>query len=288
MHSRRAVLAAAPGLALLAAGCPKVDLAKVGDAAKRFLPKVRFDKVNVRDINFNRVDLTFVFQVDNPAPLKVGLSSFRYALDLEEQRFFDGNNPDGVRLPAQGSAPLKFPFRMKWGDLGQLLKQTRGKDKLGFKLAGDLGFNTPVGELKLPYNAGGQVPALRKPTFAFANLKLKDLNLMQNRARLALQLDATNLGGAAISFSGFDYRMKLAGETVANGVLQRLGEVSGGKTERLELPFDLTLTSVGSSVVKAIKNKGNINGALQASLKVGTPFGEVPLSIDQSGPLRVA
>lgn len=285
--SRRNLLAATPGLALLAAGCPKVDLGKAGKAVKQFLPKVRFDRVKLRDIDFERAKLTFLFQVDNPAPLKVALSSFSYALDLEGERAFDGRNPDGVSLEPKGTAPLKFPFTLRWESLVNLLKATRGKDRLNFGLAGHMGFNTPVGEAKLPYDAGGDVPALRRPKFALKGLKVRDLNLVQNRARLAVQIDATNLGGERISFSGFDYDLRLAGERVANGVVERLGGVDGDGTERLELPIDLTLTSLGSGVVQAIKNRGDVRAQLGANLKVGTPFGPVPLSIDEGGNLRV-
>ncbi len=288
MHSRRQILAAAPGLALLAAGCPKVDVAAVGKAVQKWLPKVRFDKVNLRDIDFDKADLTFVFQVDNPAPLKVGLASFSYALALEGQRLFDGDNPDGVKLEAEGSAPLKFPMTLRWKDLLDLLKATKGKDELNFGLTGNMGFDTPVGVAKLPYDASGLLPALRKPRFDLKGLKLRELKLLENRASLGLQIDATNLGGAAIGFSGFDYNLRLGGDRVAAGVVERLGEVAGTATERLEIPIDLNLLNLGSGVLNAIKNNGDIEAALGARLKVRTPFGEVPLSVDESGRLSVS
>lgn len=289
--TRRHLLAAAPGLALFAAGCPKVgggDLGKVGKALKQFLPTVRFDRVKLRDINFKKADLTFLFKVDNPAPLKVALASFSYALALEGNPLFEGNNPNGVTLKPEAAAPLKFPMTLKWADLAQLLQNTKGKDELGFGLSGHMGFNTPVGEAKLPYDASGMVPALRRPKFAFQDIKLQEFKPLENRARVGINLGVTNLGGSVFSFKGFDYKLKFGGNNVASGVMDVLGDVAANTTQRLTLPVDLSLTGVGASVIDAIANKGKVNAQLGAGLKVGTPFGEVPLSIDETGRVSIS
>ena len=285
--TRRHLLAAAPGLALFAAGCPKVP-GDMGKALKQFLPKVRFDKVKLRDIDFKKADLTFLFQVDNPAPLKVALASFSYALALEGNSLFEGNNANGVTLKPEAAAPLKFPMTLKWADLAQLLQDTKGKDQLGFGLSGHMGFNTPVGEAKLPYNAAGDIPALRRPTFAFQDIKLTEFKPMENRARVSINLGVTNQGGSVFSFKGFDYKLKLGGNNVASGVLDMLGDVAANTTQRLSLPVDLSLTGVGASIIDAFANKGKVNAQLGAGLKVGTPFGDIPLSIDETGRVNIS
>lgn len=286
--SRRALLAAAPGLALMAAGCPKVDTGKVGKALKQFLPTVRFDKVLLDGINWKKADLRFRFMVDNPAPLKVGLASFSYALALEGINLFEGDNPDGVKLKPEGSAPLVFPFTMRWKALGDLLQKTRGRDELGFVLNGDLGFNTPVGVAPLPYRAAGNVPALRKPKFGLQGIKLLDFKPLQNLARIGIDIDVENLGGSVFSFSGFDYGLSFGGNRVAGGVVERLGQVGADTKERLRLPVDLSLLGVGATVVDALANKSNLATKLNAQLKVGTPFGDIPLSIDETGRLQIS
>ena len=288
--NRRQLLAAAPGLVLFAAGCPKGSggLGQVGKALKQFLPKVRFDRVKLRNINFKKADLTFLFQVDNPAPLKVALSSFSYALSLEGSALFEGDNANGVTLKPEATAPLRFPMTLKWADLSQLLKDTKGKDKLGFGLSGHMGFNTPVGEARLPYDAAGEVPALRRPRFALQDIKLTEFKPMENRARVAINLGVTNLGGSAFSFKGFDYKLKLGGNRVASGVMDILGDVAANSTQRLSLPVDLSLTGVGAGILDAFANKGKVNAQLGAGLMVGTPFGDVPLSIDKTGRVAIS
>ena len=288
--SRRHLLAATPGLALFAMGCPRIgnpDIEKLGDALKRFLPKVRFDRVNIREIDFKKADLTFLFKVRNPAPLKVALSSFSYALSLEDTPLFQGNNPEGVTLRPEATAPLRFPMTIRWADLAQLLQTTHGRDELGFALSGHMGFQTPAGEARLPYDAGGTVPALRRPRFTLRDIKVEEFRPRENRARVGINLGVTNFGGSTFSFQRFDYRLRFGGNDVASGMVDRLGEVAADASGRLTLPVDVSLTGVGTSIIDAISRKGRLDARLEAGLEVGTPFGAVPLSIDRSKRLQV-
>jgi len=284
--TRRFLLAGLPGLALTVAGCPKLPNG-AGKKLKKFLPTVRFDTVNVRSIDFDKADLDFVFQVDNPLPLKVGLASLTYALSLEGVDFLSGKDPDGVKLRAEASSPLPLPLTLRWKKAAELLAATRGKDDLGFGLEGNLGFNTPAGVATLPYRAGGTVPALRRPTFRFAGLRLKDLQLAQDRARLALDLGVTNLGGATIGLHDFKYRFRLGDNNVARGNTGELASVGGDTEKTVALPIDITLSKLGKSVLDALTSRGKIQTGLAADLTVSTPFGKVPLSIDESGKLQV-
>jgi LEA14-like dessication related protein len=283
---RRLILAALPGLALMAAGCPKSG--ELSKAARKFLPVVRFNKVNLRDINFEKVDLDFLFDVENPAPLKVALSSFQYALALEGQPLFDGKDPDGLKLEAAATTTMPFPFTMRWSDLAELLKATQGKDELGFGLTGALGFNTPVGELELPYKAEGKVPALRRPRFKLEKLRLESFEPLKDKARLAIDMQVSNRGGSTFTFKGFDYKLNLAGNKVADGLVQALGEVGADSQGTLTLPVDLSLSNLGAAVVEAFAGKGKLKARVAAGLKVGTPWGDLPLEIDESEELNIS
>jgi LEA14-like dessication related protein len=281
--SRRLLLA---GLALMLAGCPKLPKG-AGKKLKKFLPSVRFDQVGVRSIDFDKADLDFIFQVENPLPLKVGLASLSYALKLEDVDFLEGRDPDGVKLKPEASSPLPIPLTLRWAKALELLEATRGKDELGFGLSGDLGFQTPAGVAQLPYNAGGKVPALRRPKFRFQGLRLKDIKLTEDRASLALDLGVTNLGGSTIGLHDFAYRFSLGKNQVARGNQTELASVDGDQEQNVALPIDIKLSGVAGSVIDALTSKGKVQAGLAADISVSTPFGRIPLSIDESGQLNV-
>ena len=283
---RRLLLAALPGLALLAAGCPKAPR-ELSRAARKFLPQVRFDRVNIREINFDKADLDFIFAVENPAPLKVALAQFSYALSLEGKPLFEGKDPDGLKLAAEAVSRLPFPLTLRWGELAELLRETKGKDQLGFGLRGDLGFDTPVGLLQLPYEARGEVPALRRPRFRLEGLRLAELKPTEDRARIALDLGVTNLGGSVFSMKRFDYKLHLAGDKVAGGLVEALGAVAADTTQTMTLPIDLSLSGLGGAVVEAFTRKGRLRAKIKAGLQVGTPWGDVPLEIEEAEELDI-
>jgi LEA14-like dessication related protein len=281
---RRSLLAAAPGLLLLAAGCPKSgDLQAIGKKLKKFLPSVRFDSVDLKGIDFEAADLHFLFRVDNPAPLKVALSRFSYALDLEGTRFLDGNNPEGLTLEPVASSVLRLPLTLRWKALKDTLDATRGKDQLGFQLGGEMGFRTPAGELPLPYRASGTVPAARRPRFRLDGLRLRDFDLGADRARLELGLLARNLGGSAIGLNAFAYRLQLNQNRVADGRVDTLASVPADTEQRVALPIDLRLSSLGASLLDTLRSRGRVPVRLAADLGVRTPWGELPLSIEEEG-----
>lgn len=263
------MLAGLPGLALVAAGCPKVPSGitqKITKALKKFLPTVNFDRVDVRSIDFDKADLDFVFRVDNPAPLKVALANFSYALKLEGVDFLEGRDPDGIQLKPEAQSPLPLPLTLRWKKAAELLGATRGKDELGFGLSGNLGFNTPAGVAQLPYNAGGKVPALRPPKFSLDGLRLRDLQLAQDRARLALDLGVTNLGGTTIGLEKFGCRLKLGDRRVARGDTGKLADVTGDSPEKVSLPIDVKLSELAGSVLDALTSRKKVQTGLAADL----------------------
>jgi LEA14-like dessication related protein len=281
---RRSLLAAAPGLLLLAAGCPKSgELAAVGKALKRFLPTVRFDSVDLKGIDFEAADLHFLFRVENPAPLKVALARFSYALDLEGTRFLDGNNPEGLTLEPIASSVLRLPLTLRWKALKDTLDATRGKDRLAFALAGEMGFRSPAGVIPLPYTADGTVPAARRPRFRLDGLRLRDFDLAADRARLELGLFARNLGGSPIGLNAFAYRLGLNQNRVAEGRVDALATVPADTEERVALPIDLRLSSLGASLLDTLRSRGRLPVRLAADLGVRTPWGDIPLSIEEEG-----
>ncbi len=286
-HARHAAWLA-PTL-LLATGCPKLGgLEGIGEALDPYKPKVTFKKVGLRDINWEEVDLNLVFKVENPNPLKVALAKFSYDLDLEGNDIVKGSMDDGLELPAEDSATLKIPLTLTFSEMASLLSDTKGKDELSMGLSGKLGFNTPVGVVEVPYNAEGDVPVLRPPKFAFKGIQIDKVDLLSNKASMKVNLKVTNQGKESLAFENFDYTFKLKDTKVAAGKVSSLGEADGDGTSTLSLPIDVTLSSLGSSVVSLIKDGGDADAGLKASMDVTTPFGAVPLSINESGKVTLS
>ncbi len=273
---------------LLLVGCQKLGgLSGIGEALEPYRPDVSFEKLDLQEIDFSHVEVDLLFSVNNKAPVGLSLASLDYQFELEGEQVLSGEQSDGLSLPADGQAELTVPISLTFSDISSLLGAAKGKDVLEFGLSGDMGIDTPAGVLQLPYSAAGELPVLRAPSVALSGLRVDDLALLENRATVALDLSVTNDGGASIGLKDLDYTLKLAGAEVADGQLSSLGSVDGGSTQTVSLPINLTLTSLGSAALEAIKSGGQVQVGLSGGLSVETPYGSVPLSIDRSKELGV-
>lgn len=273
---KRAVLL----LPLLTTACEELD---------PFLPTVTFDTLAVDAIDFQGAEVDFVFQVDNPNPLEIDLASFSYDLRLADTPLFDGDNADGFTLEASGASELRLPVALAWEDTWNTVQATRGLDDVPFGLSGHFGFDTPAGEVPLPYDESGSFPAVRTPKFRLANLRATRLNLsnpLNPTAELALDLGVDNAHGSSLFFDRFDYGVQIDGRPLASGVVNTF-EVDGATEGQLTLPIAVDLLSAGTTIFDVITGGGALDVALDATMDVETPFGILPLTVDETGALDV-
>ena len=238
-----------------------------------FLPKVKFDKLSVRDISFQEANVDFVFSIENPNPVNVKLASFSYALGFEEVPLLSGDNADGFELKAMGSSPLELPVDLIFADAWNTVQATRGEDDIDFGLDGDFGFNIPeLGKVDIPYDAGGSFPALRTPKISLDALRATRVDLFTQTAALELDLGIDNEHASTLFFSGLDYDIKLGGSSVATGLIADLAEVDGAANETVVLPINVDLLSAGVTVVNAITGNGKLDVKLDATVDVLTIY----------------
>ncbi|MEZ4318242.1 MAG: LEA type 2 family protein [Myxococcota bacterium] len=275
---------ALPLVLVLLTGCEELD---------QFLPKLSFDTLEVDQIDFQEAKVDFVFQVDNPNPVDVGLSSFSYDLGLAGVHLLDGDNEEGFQLEASDASELRLPVGLNWKDTFDTITATRGLDDVPFGLKGHFGFDTPLGEARLPYDEGGDFPALRTPKFRFKNLRATGIDIFTQTANLELDLGVDNDHGTSLFFDRFDYGVTIGGQPLASGLLNTF-EVESASEGDLCLPIQVNLLTAGTTIVSAITGGGKLDVGLGASMDVQTPFKDlqgnpviVPLSIDEAGLLDV-
>lgn len=277
MSTRLLVSAAA---LLFATGCAELQ---------QFLPTVTFDTLRVNDIDFERADVDFVFQVDNPNPVQVSLASFDYGLGLEGIELLTGDDADGFVLDAAGASELSLPIELGWDDAWSAVQATRGLDTVQFGLDGHFGFDTPLGLAELPYAENGSFPAVRRPTFAYKKLRVQGLDLLTQEATLALDLDVDNAHASKLDFANLKYKVKMGGTRVATGTFEGFA-VDGATAKTITLPLTVDLLNVGSEVVDAIANRRRLNLGFVGDVDVAVPFLEdtvLPLHLDEDGQITV-
>ncbi|TNF23952.1 MAG: hypothetical protein EP329_26190 [Deltaproteobacteria bacterium] len=263
-------------------------LGGLADALAPYTPKLHFKTLSIQGLTFTSIDVDFVFTIDNPNPLDVKLDTFSYALGLEGVRLLSGVNEQGVALKARGSSELSLPVSLKFADIFAAVSSAAGKDNLGFSLSGDFGFMTPVGLAKVPFEEEGSFPVIHTPDVSLQGIRMGKLDLLHQTASLNLDIGLANKrGGSALAFSGLDYNVALGANPVATGLVNDIPEVGAGASQTVTIPVNLDLRSVGAAIVGAITGKTSLDVKLGATVQVGTPFGKIPLTIDESGNLKI-
>jgi LEA14-like dessication related protein len=252
-----------------------------------FTPKVNFQQFDVQEVDFDRIQADFVFSVDNPNPVDIGLASFSYALGFEQVQLLAGDNENGFELEAIGSSELVLPVDMGWQEAWDTVQATRGKDDIGFFLNGDFGFDTPLGVAEIPYDEEGQFPAVRTPKFSLDNIRVADIDLWTQTANLELDLGIDNDHASNLDFLQFDYDLDFGSDTVASGVIADFASVTGASKQNVVLPIGLDMLALGGTAYQAIVNREKLDLGLNANMDVDTPFGVLPLSVDETGNLQV-
>ncbi len=285
MKTRTYALAALTTLAL--ASCAKGGGIPGLGGIEKYLPTVKFDKFNVKDLSFEKIDTVFVFDVHNNVPIKIPLGSFSWNLDLADNSFLKGDNKKGFTLEPNAGSKLRIPVTAVFKDLIAAIAGLTGKDTVPFALHGKMGFDTPLGEIKLPYQSHGDFPVLRIPKFQIAKLRVDKLDLLGHTAKFALDLTVSHEQASVMKFLEFDYAFKLGGKSLVKGMVHSLADVPAGTTEKVTIPIDIDLLAAGATIVSAITNHGKMDVGLDANMNVATPFGDVPLKIANLSNLKI-
>lgn len=268
----------AAGLVALA-GC-----AKLGDleGLKDLLPKVSFSKLRVDAISFEKVDTTFLFAVENPYPVTVDLDSFRWDLDLQGTDLAEGKNAKGATIKGEGSSKLRIPVSVGFPKIFELAKGAKGLDEIPFRIKGDVAFATPIGPVKVPFEREGGFPVLHTPRFKLKGLRVTKLDVAKHTADLALDLGVSTEQKSKIGLPAFTWGVSLGGKAAVTGKAA-VPEFADGTT--VQLPMQIDLLRVGTAIAQVITKKEALDVALGADASVATPWGAVPLRVDEKAKL---
>lgn len=260
-------------LLLTAPGCAQLDA---------FLPKVSFDGLELRTLSWQEADVDFVFRIDNPNPVQVGLDSFSYDLELESISFLSGDRPDRFVLEPSDTSELRLPLDLVYADIWSTIQATRGEDLVDFGLSGRMDFVTPAGDLPIRFREDGDFPALRAPRFSIRALRIPSFTL--SSADLELDIGVDNELGSTLFFDALDFDLSLNETPVASGLVQTF-DVPGATEGLLTLPISVRLLDLGVTLFDALVASEPLDLGFGATVDVDTPFGVIPLSIDETGQL---
>lgn len=261
----------------------------VGGDLSPYLPTVTFNRLELKDLDFERVDVDFVFDFKNPNAIDIPLARFDYALGFEGIEIISGNDPNGVVLQGEATRELALPVGLEFVGVYDLVQATRGLDYIGFGLQGGFGFDTDIGPVDISFDEEGSFPALRTPEFELGQLAIQSADL--DRVDFGMDVAVDNDHGTALDFFDLDFDVKFAGVNVGAGTMDEVGAVDGASTRTINVPFGVDYVDAIEAVAAAAAGE-RLKVDLRADVDVDTPFEAlgidvVPLRVDETGNVQV-
>ena len=273
------------------------------------MPSVEYSGLNVGYVDFEQIETDFLFTVENPNPVGFSIHDFDYALSFSDVEWAAGEGPDGLTLNPANDSEFSLPVDIVFTNLYDMVQASRGADNLPFGVQGNFGIlldessivlddsepdvsHSSSGDyiVNLPYDAGGDFPALRKPDFAFKKIEVGDVGL--DSANFDLVLDVENEHASNLRFTRFDYALDLGAGTLIEGVSDNLDELihgvdEGNENKELRIPIRVDTLQAASTIVGLLSGASVLGVDFQAITDVDTPFGMVELALDEQGNVTI-
>ncbi|HEY6104836.1 MAG TPA: LEA type 2 family protein [Anaeromyxobacteraceae bacterium] len=273
-RARFAVLALLAALALAAcAGVQKM----ISGAFER--PRLQLESVGVEAVDLEGATAVARYRVENPNGFSVPVARLSYQLDVEGQRVAAGALPGGLRLPARGAAPLVIPVRVRYGDVPAFLEQVARRDRIAYRVAGSVGFDTAPGAVDLPWSHSGEVPLPRLPTFAVDSVRVSGAGF--TALAIDLKVRVANRNAFPIPGGRLEYRLDLNGAPAVRGGSAALAPVPAGGSAVLDLPVEVDLLTAGLGAGQVLAG-----GRAQVVLSGSAAWGSLRIPVDLRGATR--
>jgi len=271
-------------LMLILAGCSVVkNLTKIQK------PAVRVAKVRFTGMNFERVDLAFDVEIDNPNQLSVKLDAFDYDLQINGASFLTGKQDAQLQILAGQTSHLEIPISLGFKELYRTFQSLQNQDSSQYRLKGNLYFNLPIlGKTAIPVSKTGWLPMVKLPKFKSPSLKIVRLGL--TGANVALNLTVENPNAFSLLLNKLNYNFSVNGVDWAGGVTSKPVQIAEKGRGAISIPISLNFLQIGEGVMQLLSGGGQAtyNFSATADLQTSLPMiGKVQLPINKSGQLKI-
>jgi LEA14-like dessication related protein len=274
-----ASLAAVGGLAGLLGCAGLQDLAR---SAFRE-PTLTFRNASVDVLDLEGATVALHVDLQNPNGFGLDVAHVGWSLDAEGTRVATGDTPGGLSIPANGTAPLAIPVRVRWRDVPGILGLfRRGEDGLRYAVAATIGVRTPIGVVELPVAHQGRLALPRLPSFSLEGLRVRSVSLAE--VAFEVRVGVRNPNAFPVPAGKVGWTLSLgASAPVARAEGVALSAIAARGGADLVFPVRLDLGSAGRAAVDLARG-GEVRVRLEGVAELAGLT--VPFDLDAVLPAR--
>lgn len=124
-------------------------------------PEMVFQKYEISNIGLSKAGINFIFNVENPNDIPIGINDIEYSLLLDGNHILSGSS-EAFSIKAKDRTQVKLPVEIQYAELigqaAELAKKFLAKESINFKIDGKLSVNNYIGSsVDVPFEAAGKI-----------------------------------------------------------------------------------------------------------------------------------
>ncbi|HYV47330.1 MAG TPA: LEA type 2 family protein [Myxococcaceae bacterium] len=250
-------------LAVSGSSCAAIQALLTGSVKK---PTLTFKSASLANVSLGDATINLNYRLDNPNPFGLSLATVQYELLVEGHQVVAGQPPNGLTIPASGSADVVLPANVKFAEVAPVLETFLTKDEAAYTAKGAFGVETPIGIITLPIEHSGTFPVPKLPTVELQPPQLAEVTLTS--ATLQLPLVVTNRNAFPIPISGVSGAVSVGGSRVGTVSSPDIGAIGPQSTVPVMLPVRLDFAQAATAVM-ALQRPGGAMVVFDAEIRSG-------------------
>jgi LEA14-like dessication related protein len=125
-------------------------------------PKVNYQDYQISRVTLEGIEVSFNFEVDNPNPLGIDISSYAYKVFINDREFLSEKRA-GFNLPASNKKKIAIPVNIRYdrlfGSAASVAERLlKGENKIDYRIEGNMNAGVMGVTLGIPIKASGTIP----------------------------------------------------------------------------------------------------------------------------------
>src|SRR5215475_1785821 len=229
-------------------------------------PTVVYKSASLTDVTLSGATLNVVTTVDNPNPVELALAEVDYRLAIDGHPVATGKPPDGLQIPAKGTADVTLPASFKFTDLGQAVATVLAQGSASYKAEGTVGVKTPIGLVKVPLSHEGTFNLPDMPGIVLGTPRVTSVAI--DHATVELPVTLTAKGSYPVPLQALEAAVTIGGAHIGDVSAKDLGTLEPGKPRSVVLPLSIPFSGAVDAAQALLKG-GSVPIALNGQLHSG-------------------
>lgn len=240
-------------------------------------PVVRIAEVQMNNINFEAVSLTFDILVDNRNPFGITITKYDYRFSLENTQLFSNEEAQNLVIGAQNQNHVHVPLTIKFSNVFELIHKTKNLDSLNYSFEGHILPGGILSTFNIPFSKTGSLPNVRIPELSLQGLKITKLSFSGMDIDLIIRLKNPN--SFRFDINNLNYNIQIKEIPVASGFTEKAASIPAKGKGDFRLPIKLNFLGAAASL-QSILSTHAVDCTVSGRANLLTPFGNLEFPID--------